>query len=89
VTIYSIICYLKSDTRKREDFFTSTRSTFSEFILYAGHEIRPMEETVTILHFENCPKGIEALEEIEIIKATTFDHMLNIMQNNTPLYKVL
>jgi len=39
-----------------------------------------------ILHFENGSKRINALVEIEILKATTSDHMLNIMQNNNPLY---
>ena len=39
---------------------------------------------MTILYFENY----NALEEMEIIKATTSDHMLNIMQNNYPLYKI-
>ena len=46
-----------------------------------GHEIRPMEETMTILDFENDPKRINVLKEMEIMKATTSDHMLNIMQN--------
>jgi GIY-YIG catalytic domain. len=38
----------------RRDFITSTgNSTFSEHILNAEHEMWPMEETMTILHFEN------------------------------------
>ena len=73
-----------------KDFTTSTeKSTFSEHILNAGHEKRPMEETVTILNFENDTKKINYLEEMEIMKATTSDHMLNIMQNNNPLYGIL
>ena len=46
--------------------------------------MRPMEETITILYFEN-----NLLEEMEIMKVTTSDHMLNIMQNNNPLYQIL
>ena len=38
------------------------------------------------VQFENDLKISNALEEIEIMKATTSDHMLNIMQNNNPLY---
>ena len=41
----------------RKDFATSTgKSAFSEHILNAGHEMWPMEETMTILHFKNDPK---------------------------------
>ena len=56
----------------RRDFTTSTgKSTFSDHILNAGHEMRPMEETMMILHFENDPRRINALEESEIMKVTT------------------
>jgi hypothetical protein len=48
-----------------------------------------MQGTITILHFENHPKRINTLEEIEIMKVTTYDHMFKIMQNNNPLYKLL
>jgi hypothetical protein len=48
-----------------------------------------MEETMAILHFENGPKRINALEGMEIMKATTTDHMLNIMQNINLLYRML
>jgi hypothetical protein len=46
----------------------------------------PMEETMTILHFENDPKRINVLEDIEIMKATTSDH---IIQYINPLYQML
>ena len=49
----------------------------------------PMEETMKILPFENYPKRIKANEEIEIMKANTSDHMLNIIQNINPLYRML
>jgi hypothetical protein len=48
-----------------------------------------MEENMTILHFENDRKKINALEEMEIMKATTSDHRLNIIQNISPLYRML
>ena len=48
-----------------------------------------MEEIMKILHFENDPKIINALEEVKIIKATASDHMLNIIQNINPLYRML
>ena len=48
----------------RRDFTTSTgKSTFSEHILNMGHEMRPMEETMTILHFEDDPRRINILED--------------------------
>ena len=48
----------------RKDFPTSTgKSTFSEHILNAGHEMRPVEETMRILRFENDSKRINALEK--------------------------
>ena len=72
----------KSDVRK----VTTRKFTFSEYIMNAEHEMRPMEETMTILHFEHNLKRINALGEIEIMKATTSDHVLNIIQNNNPLY---
>ena len=71
-------------------FATSRKkSTFSEHILNAGHEMRPMEDTMTISNFQKNPKRINAFEEIEIMKATTSDHMLYTKQNNNPLYKIL
>ena len=73
-----------------KDFATSTgKYTFSEHILNAGHEMRPTEETMEILYFENGPKRIDALEKMEIMKATSSDHMLNIIQNINPLYRML
>jgi len=47
-----------------------------------------MEETMMILHFENNPRRISALEELEIMKATTSDRMLNIVHNFNPLYRI-
>ena len=51
--------------------------------------MRPIEEVKPVLHYENDPKRINALEEIEIMKAMTFDHMLNIMQSDNPRYHIL
>ena len=74
----------------RKDFATSKgKSAFFEHILNARHKLRPMEETMAILHFENNPKRINALEEMEIMKVATSDHMLNIIQNINPLYRML
>ena len=44
---------------------------------------------MTILHFENDSKRINALEEMEIMKATTSNHMLNIIHNINQLYQML
>jgi GIY-YIG catalytic domain. len=73
----------------RRNFATCTgESTFSEHILNMGHEMRPMEETMKILHFENDPRRINAPEELEIMKATTSYCMLNIVHNFNPFYRI-
>ena len=54
-----------------------------------AHKMQQMEETMRILHFENYFKRINTLEEMKIMKVTTSDHMLNIMQNRNLLYKIL
>ena len=51
--------------------------------------MRPMEEIMTILNFKNNAKRIDAFEQIEIMKATTFDHMLKIMLKKNQIYKIL
>ena len=48
-----------------------------------------MEETITILHFENDPKRINTLQVMEVMKAATSNHMLNIMKNIYPPNKML
>ena len=53
-----------------------------------GHGMRPMEETKMILHFENDSRRINALEELEIMKATTSDRMLNIVHYINPIYRI-
>ena len=74
----------------RRDFATSTgKSTFSEHILNAGHKMRLMEEIMTILHFKNDPRRINALEELEIMKTTTSNRMLHIVHKINPLYRIL
>ena len=47
-----------------------------------------MEEIIMILHFEDDPRRINALEEMEVMKATTFDRMLNIVHNINLLYRI-
>ena len=66
----------------RRNFATSMgKSTFSEHILNAGHEIRPMEETMMILHFENNPRRINTLEEFENNES---DHFQPHAQHSPP-----
>ena len=45
---------------------STKKSTFSEHILNKGHD---MEEIMMILHFVNDPNRMNALKEMEIIKA--------------------
>ena len=51
--------------------------------------MQPMEETVTILHFENDTKRTYAFQEMEMMKANPPDHKLKIRQNNNLIYKLL
>ena len=50
--------------------------------------MRPMQESMTILHCEINPKRINAPEEMELMKATTPDHMQYIMPNINSLYQI-
>ena len=62
--------YLISFEKHTIYFATSARrSRFSDHILDPGHQMRSMEEIITILHFES-------IEEIEMMKATPYDHRL-------------
>ena len=66
----------------RRDFATSTgKSTFSEHIPNAEHE------TMTIQHLENDSRRINALEELEIVKATTSDRMLDVVHHINPHFR--
>ena len=42
-----------------------------------GHKIKPIEETMTIMHLENNYGKINTLDEIEILKAASSKHLLN------------
>ena len=66
------------------------KSRFSENILNAGHEMWRMEETMTVLYFENDSKKINVFEEMEIMKVTSTSHILTIEKNDySPLCKIL
>ena len=76
----------------RKDFrFAEGKSKFSEHVLNEGHEMKPIEETMSILHLENNHRKINTLEEIEILKAVSSKHLLNdvIAGQNDPIYKLL
>ena len=50
-----------------------------------------IEETMSIIHFENNHIKIEILEEIEILKTASSKYLLNdvIAGQNDPIYKLL
>ena len=56
-----------------------------------GHEIKTIEETMSIIHVENNHNKINTLEEIEILKAVSSKYLLNdvIAGQNEPRYKLL
>ena len=54
----------------RKDFrYAEGKSKFSEHVLNEGHEMKTIEETMSIIHLENNHRKINTLEEIEILKA--------------------
>ena len=63
----------------------------SQDILNEGHEMKTIEETMSIIHLENNHRKINTLEEIEILKAASSKHLLNdvIAGQNDPIYKLL
>ena len=56
-----------------------------------GHEMKTIEETMSIIHLENNHRKINTLEEIEILKATSSKQLLNdiIAGQNDPIYKLV
>ena len=62
-----------------------------EHVLNEGHEMKTIQETMSIIHFEKNHRRINTLEEIEILKAASFKHLLNdvIAEQNDPIYKLL
>ena len=68
-----------------------SKSKFSEHVLNEGHEMKTIEDTLSIIHLKNNHRKINALEEIEIIKAASFKYLLNdvIAGQNDPIYKLL
>ena len=55
----------------REFGFAICVSEISEHVLKDGHEIKTIEETMSIIHLENNHRKINTLEEIEILKTAS------------------
>ena len=62
-----------------------------EHVLNEGHEMKTIEETMSVIHLENNYRKINTLEEIEIINPASSKYLLNdvIAGQNDPLYKLL
>ena len=76
----------------RKDFrYAEGKSKFSEHALNEGHELKTIEETMSIIQLENNHRKINTLEEIEIIKAASSKHLLKdvIAGQNDPIYKLV
>ena len=76
----------------RKDFrYAEGKSKFSEHVLNEGHEMKTIEETMSIIHLENNHRKINTHEEIEILKAASSKYLLNdvIAGQNDPMYKLL
>ena len=77
--------------KHRKDFrYAEGKSKFSEHVLDEGHEMKTVEETMSIMLLENNHRKINTLEEIEILKAASSKHLLNdvIAGQNDPIYKL-
>ena len=66
------------------------KSKFSEHVLKEGHEMKTIEETMSIIHLENNHRKINTLEEMEILNAASFKYLLSdvIAGQNDPIYKL-
>ena len=64
---------------------------FSEHVLNEGHEMKTIEETMSIMHLENNHRKINTLEDMEILKAASSKYLLNdvIAGQNDLIYKLL
>jgi hypothetical protein len=53
--------------------------------------MKTIEETMSIIHFENSHRKINTIEEIEILKAASSKYLLNdaIAGQNDPIYQLL
>ena len=60
-------------------------------VLKEGHEMKTIEETISIIHLQNNHRKINTLKDIEILKAASSKHLLNdfIAGQNDPVYKLL
>ena len=60
-------------------------------VIEEGHEMKIIEDMMTILHKQSNHKNINKLEDIKIIKAAASQNILNDIINgrNDPLYKIL
>ena len=55
---------------KTDFIYGEGRSNFSSHVIEEGHEIKNMDNIVTILHNENNHEKIYNLKEMEILKET-------------------
>ena len=75
----------------RKDFrYAEGISKFCEHVLNEGHQMKTIEESMSIIHQENNRK-INTLEEIKILKSASSKNQLNnvIVGQNGPIYKHL
>ena len=70
--------------------YAEGKSKFSEHVLNEGHEMKTIEDTMSIIHLENNHRKINTLQEIEILKVAFSKYLLNIIAGqNDPTYKLL
>ena len=75
----------------RKDFrYAEGKSKFSEHVLNEGHEMKTIEETMSIIHLENNHRKINTLGDIKILKAASSKYLLKdvIAGQNHPIYKI-
>ena len=70
---------------RRKDFrYAEGKSKFSEHVHNEGHEMKTMEETMSIIHLENNHRRINTLKEIKILKAASSKYLLNDIRTKLP-----
>jgi hypothetical protein len=76
----------------RKDFiYAEGKSKISDHFVKEGHEMRTIEETMSIINLENNHRKINMLEEIKILKAASSRYLVNDVINgqSDPVYRLI
>ena len=68
----------------RKDFiYTDGKFKFSDHVVMEDHEMKTIEETMSIIHLESNHRKINMLEEMKILKAASSKYLFNDIDHRT------